>query len=252
MILVSGGHVRLGATEEEARLALEQCQSMDQPHPFEDCSWDRLAREIGTDSVEVEAFYIDVTEVTVEQYEACIAAGHCTEVSTADVCEVKSSFSYANAPRRLLEWPINCVAWEQAVAYCTWQDKRLPTAMEWERAARGDDGRLYPWGNEPPSCERVVAPALLGCRRGAVTGPQEPVGALPDGASPFGALDMAGNVAEWTATESESRVASDYVVKGGDAEAELLALRSAAQGGAFRDEARPDIGFRCAKSLSDP
>jgi formylglycine-generating enzyme required for sulfatase activity len=156
--------------------------------------------------VTVSALCIDRTEVTVKAYEACVAANRCT----APHREISPS---CNAPDRA-DHPVNCVDWHQAVAYCRWRGKRLPTEAEWEYAARGSDSRLYPWGNEPPSATRLNA-----CGRECVAwGKRElgrewpamydgdddwettaPVGSFPAGASPFGALDMAGNVWEWTA-----------------------------------------------------
>src|SRR5690606_17832947 len=82
--------------------------------------------------------------------------------------------------------PINGVTWNQAVEYCAWKGKRLPTEAEWEFAARGDDARIFPWGNGTPTCDHVVVQSC-----GAPLGTQ-PVGSKPQGASPFGALDMVG------------------------------------------------------------
>jgi formylglycine-generating enzyme required for sulfatase activity len=109
--------------------------------------------------------------------------------------------------------PVNCVDWFQARAYCAFVNKRLPSEAEWEYAARGGDGRLYPWGNEPPTAHRLnacdVECQALGKRMGQRWpamyqdsdgwGATAPIGSFPAGASPFGALDMAGNVWEWTA-----------------------------------------------------
>jgi formylglycine-generating enzyme required for sulfatase activity len=110
--------------------------------------------------------------------------------------------------------PINCVDWDQAMAYCRWKGKRLPTEAEWEYAARGNDGRIFPWGNEAPSAKRLnvcgsecaaMAKRELSAEWPAYYNDDDgwaataPVGSYPEGASPFGALDMAGNVAEWTA-----------------------------------------------------
>jgi formylglycine-generating enzyme required for sulfatase activity len=156
--------------------------------------------------VTVSAFCIDRTEVTVTAYEACIAAKRCS----APHREISP---YCNRPDRG-DHPVNCVDWNQAVAYCGWLGRRLPTEAEWEYAARGSDGRRYPWGNEPPSEKRLNAcgpecvafgkrelgrewPAIYEADDGWVT--TAPVGSYPAGASPFGALDMAGNVWEWTA-----------------------------------------------------
>jgi formylglycine-generating enzyme required for sulfatase activity len=89
--------------------------------------------------------------------------------------------------------PINGVNWYQAVEYCEWKGKRLPSEAEWEYAVRGDDGRMYPWGNDAPTCNHVVAG---GCNNPPGTAA---VGSKPAGASAFGALDMHGNVMEWCA-----------------------------------------------------
>jgi serine/threonine protein kinase/formylglycine-generating enzyme required for sulfatase activity len=129
------------------------------------------------------AFSIDRTEVTVRAYSECVAAGGCT--STRRGCNL-------GQPGRE-EHPANCVNLVQAKGYCEWAGKRLPTGAEWEKAARGTSGQPYPWGEQPPSCDLQVMRGL-GCgTRGTA-----PVGSLPAGASPYGALDMMGNVWEWT------------------------------------------------------
>lgn len=131
-------------------------------------------------SLTLPRFRIDRTEVTRGQYLGCVAAHVCT------------------APRELgprvrdPEQPVVGVSWTQARAYCGWARGRLPSEREWEKAARGPDGRTYPWGNEAPDTTRGVF------GRGGHTGAPDRVGLRPAGASPYGALDMGGNVWEWT------------------------------------------------------
>jgi len=130
--------------------------------------------------VALKAFRIDVTEVTQAQYYACVASGACL----APTCDWDPCGARANHP-------VVCVSRVDAIAYCTQQQKRLPTEAEWEKAARGTTGAKFPWGNDPVDCAHAN---LAGCMNGT-----EPVGSHPSGISPYGALDMAGNVVEWTA-----------------------------------------------------
>lgn len=130
--------------------------------------------------VYLDAFYIDKYETTVDQYGKCAQAGKCTKPNEGGGC------NWGKSDRG--KHPINCVDWNQVKTYCEWAGKRLPTEAEWEKAARGTDGRVYPWGNEWDAGKCVNN-----------TNSTKPVGSIPAGASPYGCLDMVGNVWEWCA-----------------------------------------------------
>jgi len=136
--------------------------------------------------VYLDAFWIDKTEVTNAQYQRCVMAGACKESWYAN-----DANSAGDAQ------PVVGVEHYMAEAYCEWVGARLPTEAEWEKAARGTDGRSYPWGNEEATCEYAVMKD--GSGNGCGEDKTWPVGNKPLGASPYGALDMAGNVWEWVA-----------------------------------------------------
>lgn len=129
--------------------------------------------------VYLDAYYIDKFEVTNERYLECLEDGYCNSGG--------SSRLYNSI------WdnhPVMDVTWYEAQDYCQWRGGRLPTEAEWEKAARGTDERLFPWGNEPVTCERA--------RYGDCGWFTVQVGQHPDGVSPYGVHDMAGNAWEWT------------------------------------------------------
>jgi formylglycine-generating enzyme required for sulfatase activity len=132
-------------------------------------------------------YWIDLTEVTNAMYQQCVKAGDC---QPPEKVGSKTRPAYYNEPQ-YQNYPVVFVSWEDASAYCGWAGRRLPSEAEWEKAARGIDGWLYPWGNVPPDYRKANFNNLAG--------DTTRVGAYPAGASPFGVLDMAGNVAEWVA-----------------------------------------------------
>ncbi len=185
-------------------------------------------------TVKLARFFIDRTEVTNAAYARCVAAGACRP----------------RAPYRGTEeadQPAVGVSWEDARAHCRFAGKRLPTEAEWEKAARGVDGRRFPWGAKA-DCRR----ANFGNFAGSGPCPDNPgrperVGARASGQSPYGALDMGGNVWEWVedayAGEPDARV-----LRGGGCCGYFTAPRTTERlrfPHAFRDS---DIGFRCATS----
>jgi iron(II)-dependent oxidoreductase len=213
---------------------------------------ERPAREIQLDGYE-----IDRTEVTVLAYQACVADGLCDP----PVRYAPGRYQACNwgHPERL-DHPVNCITWADAEGYCTWRGTRLPTEAEWEHAARGRFGQRFPWGNEDATCELAVL-SLRDCPREHT----EPVGSLPDGQSPYGLLDVAGNVEEWTADwygvdyygVAPERTPTGPVEghqgrrssRGGGFDDTPDEARTSARDGESPDDPDEDVGFRCARSV---
>jgi formylglycine-generating enzyme required for sulfatase activity/tRNA A-37 threonylcarbamoyl transferase component Bud32 len=180
MIYVPAGSFNMGQTAEQA---LGECQKF-----FNDCQLNWFADEQPPHSVSLEAYWIDRIEVTNSAYAQCVSAGAC--LPPASVSSKTRSSYYGNP--QFADYPVINVEWEQAKGYCEWAGGRLPTEAEWENAARGTDGRTYPWGNASPTCFLVNFGEPKMCM-----GDTSRVGSYPDGASVYGLLDMAGNVSEW-------------------------------------------------------
>ncbi|MCX7015357.1 MAG: SUMF1/EgtB/PvdO family nonheme iron enzyme [Candidatus Sumerlaeota bacterium] len=234
MIYIPGGETILGTTAEEAQSLAKEYNV----HPS------LFANETPQRKATVKAFYIDRFPVTNAQYQEFIkATGH----------RAPSHWKENTFPTGQADWPATNVDWTDAKAYADWAGKRLPTEEEWERAARGNDGRLYPWGNEWN---------LEACRPDDGTSlgtPQPfPVGCFPKGASPFGVMDMVGNVAQWTATPTAPINPATpgkgwYVVKGAGAAHHLrFNFRCAARDlSASLNRVHSWLGFRCAEDAPE-
>ena len=197
--------------------------------------------------VTLSGYYMDKTEVTQAEYKKCVDAGECDTPS----CD----WDPTGTPNR----PVVCVTWSQAGEYCVWAGKRLPTEAEWEKAARGTDGRKYPWGNETATCDyAVMYDGSWGCGTGSTW---DVCGKSPAGDSPYGLCDMAGNVYEWVSdwydsgyyTNSQASnptgpvSGSLRVLRGGSFYSNDDSLRAS-----FRYDVNPSVyshslGFRCAR-----
>jgi hypothetical protein len=147
-----------------------------------------------TETINLKAFYIQKYEVTVRDFQECINAGICKNSVETKMYETFENFIGCNiGSERDADNPANCMSKSGAEAYCAWKNMRLPTANEWEKAARGVDGRKYPWGETYPDCTlTVMNNSVAGCG----TYSTFPVGSKPEGASPYGIMDMSGNVSE--------------------------------------------------------
>ena len=187
-------------------------------------------------TIYLDAFWIDKTEVTQGMYAKC----------TADGCAKPTCTNGGD------DHPVVCVKWKNANAYCEWAGRRLPTGAEWEKAARGTDGRKYPWGNEPATCEYAVMDDLTGSGNGCGEGNSAwQIGSKPKGVSPYGALDMAGNVSEWVDSWEDHDAASNagYVMRGGSYLSIPISVSASK-----REVLHPPVdkydglGFRCAVS----
>jgi formylglycine-generating enzyme required for sulfatase activity len=198
--------------------------------------------------VYVNAFFMDMHQLSVAQYARFIEATH---------HEVPPDWGTMNRPQHQNR-PVANVDWEDAVTYCKWAGKRLPTEAEWEKAARGTDGRTYPWGNEHPSRLHATAGKEIWSSHTALT----PVGTFEEGKSPYGVYDMAGNVWEWVSdwydqdyykTSPQQNPAgppsgSYKVIRGGSWGSNADGLRSAERETHVPSFRGFGTGFRCAKT----
>lgn len=190
--------------------------------------------EIPTRRATVAAFCLSRTEVTVDQYQACVRAGACT---VADLRDERCNRPGAGRG----DHPVNCVTWIQAHNYCAFRGARLPTEEEWEFAARGTAGRTYPWGEAPP-----FEP---GSPFETLTEGTRPVGQRPAAATPEGIEDLAGNVWEWTSSpfcmhDNPGCVAEERMLKGSNNDS--THHRGSVRFNAPPTRRNPDTGFRCA------
>jgi formylglycine-generating enzyme required for sulfatase activity len=254
MVYIAGGEFLMGSADEDAKA---------------------LANEKPQHVVNLDAFWVDYTEVTVAQYAVFVAeTGY---RSTAE--KMGWAYAYVESAKEWqrvkgADWqhpfgptsnaednhPVTQVTWNDAVEYCAWVGGSLPSEAQWEKAARGTDGRIYPWGDDFDGTRLNYCDTRCGGDTRYDDGYQftAPVGSYPTGASPYGVLDMAGNVWEWTADWFTSSYNEQTAVQNPNGPARVLRGGSwnhdrAGMRAAYRLDAPPDtsvdnFGFRCVVS----
>lgn len=248
---------------------------------------DAVPMEKPSHNVALNAYCIDTHEVTLMDYQACSDKGQCRRaprhVDWPNITEAQKE-TYgpacnANHPEGRKNHPVNCVDWQMADTYCNQTGKRLPTEAEWEFATRGPDGRIYPWGDEPPTHKHLNAcgaecvawarereeelGALYEADDGFAT--TAPVGSFPLGKSKFGPEDVAGNVFEWVADWGAPYTSDSQRNPKGPATGERKIVRGGGWNGAHQNWLRPSFrfaadpqmkshgfGFRCASDIPPP
>jgi formylglycine-generating enzyme required for sulfatase activity len=268
-VRIPGGTFEMGSTLSEMSDALKMCHSpTSSPVATKQeilgqflCEDDTSIRAEGyAHQVTLHAFDLDRTEVTVADYERCVVVGACSA----------AGFMRGDARFDRPTFPVTLVRWEDAARYCAWARGRLPTEAEWEYAARGAHRRVFPWGD-------VYNPHLANHGSlAAISNPDgsdgftllAPVGSFPDGATPEGVLDLAGNVAEWVSdfvSEADSEgygyapaaavdpagppTGVSHVVRGGSYARAAWRLRAAARETTLLSRSA-EVGFRCASDAS--
>jgi formylglycine-generating enzyme required for sulfatase activity len=265
MVLIPAETFSLGSTREELDREIGTCK---QSGYSESSCRDGLEPELPRHRVTVEAIYLDRYGVTNALFERFVAATGYRTIAE----EEGTGFAWRqqNGKWQMLKtdgatWrapsgpgatappahPVVQVSWSDALAYCRWAGKRLPSEAEWELAARGTNALRYPWGEawDPAKANGTMTVKAT-----------TPVGSYPDGASPFGVLDMAGNVWQWTSSlyrpypylysdgREDLNAKGGRVFRGGSWYSLPWVLRSAGRGGGGPAARGNGLGFRCAQT----
>ncbi len=202
-------------------------------------------------AVVIAPYAIDRTEITVAAYRACVERHACERPT-----RTSRSCTYDLGDPEL---PVTCVSWSRASTFCRAEGKRLPTEAEWEYAARGPRGAVYPWGGTTTSCGLAATLVLDVTARSCAGGRPSRVGEHLAGASVFGVLDMCGNAEEWTADPyAEARTISgppasgaSHALRGGGWLSPPSLSRTTSRNWGSLAEAGPNVGFRCARDARD-
>lgn len=258
MVRIPSGKFKMGSTFSQLTRNLNACLKVDKR-----CKHWWFKDELPFHTVYLDTFWIDIFEVTNEKYlEFVLATGHRPALDATcetEECKKGNLWKENSFSDSIKKQPVTQVNWYDADAYCRWRGKRLPTEAEWEKAARGPGGNIYPWGAGSPAGRATYERKW----RGAFT--MTDVGSYSSGASVYYVFDMAGNVWEWVSDwydreyyktspkkNPKGPKTGDFkVVRGGSWINHEGSLRSA-----FRRWSRPEVlfndtGFRCAKDAID-
>jgi len=247
MVYVPEGNFSMGQASVQA---LAECRNF-----FNDCQASWFTDEQPPHNVSLQAYWIDRTEVSNFAYAKCVEAGACQPPASSS-SHTHTSY-YPNS--QYADYPVINVDWDRARSYCQWVGGRLPTEAEWEKAARGTDGRTYPWGNSLPACSLAAFGEPDYCADDA-----SPVDSYPSGASPYGALNLAGNVSEWVndwygdafyaqllqANPAGPDSGQERVIRGGAWNLNPNFIRTTNRDHQSPDTSNDYIGFRCVSPFS--
>ncbi len=248
---IEAGSFTRGSSDDEIAEAVALCERTSPlPEVRELCHPEFFAAERPEQRVHLAAYGIDRFEVTVAAHRRCVAAGACTPSRVSADDERLSQEAH----------PVTGVTHRQALRYCRFVGGRLPTEAEWEHAARGDDGRTFPWGDVYN--DRLANHGIGFNRPDDIDGARYAarVGSHPSAVSPYGVHDLAGNVWEWTADlyahdayaagtvvhPTGAMTGGDRVVRGGSWRSPAFTMRSAYRFRVGEGGTAPDLGFRCA------
>lgn len=247
-VWIDAGWFLRGSNDADLRFAVQLCRRDGSLQDFELCTGGLMAQVLAAETpqrrIHIGAFGIDRTEVTRASWQRCVDAGRCPPPRVGDSARLLADPNM----------PVTGIDFHEAQSYCAFAGGRLPTESEWERAARGSDGRRFPWGWQYNDRLANHASAIDGFRYLA------PVASFPRGASPHGLVDMAGNVWEWTSDHYDpmsyrsgldvdprgSTSGGERVVRGGSWRSAAFELRVTTRGARAAGSSGADLGVRCA------
>lgn len=212
--------------------------------------WDLVAQP--GHSVNLGTFYIDKFEVTNTQYAQCVADGGCE----APVDRGSKTRPVYYGDPQYADYPVVNVSWYEAQTYCSWRGGKLPDETEWEKAARGDDGRPYPWGTNQPTCQLANFQPSSACEGDTLSAKD-----LSAGASPYDVYNLSGNVAEWVRDwfqpypggdpKTSQEFGQSYrIIRGGAYFDGPNYIRVTTRRGLLPDASQGYVGFRCVIEVS--